>query len=80
MRWTGGSGIFKQTFVGTLCLDVKGATSLNQVYQHPRDRHPALCLGHGLPGRSLETGRPRRSFDLALYPGAGEVEKDGRLA
>ena len=53
---------------------------LDQVYQQPPERLPALRWGFGLPGGPLETGRPWRSFDLALYSGAGEVEKDGRLA
>ena len=31
VRCTGGSGIFTQKLVGTLCLDIKGAASLFQL-------------------------------------------------
>ena len=78
VRWTGGSGIFKQTFVGTLCLDVKGATSHFQL--GPPDAQRPLCLGFGLPGAPPETGWPWRSFVLLPYPGADATEEDGRFA
>ena len=78
VRWTGGSGIFTQTLVGTLCLDVKGAASLFQL--GPPDGRRALRWGFGLPGGPPETGRPWRSLVLQLYPGADATEEDGRLA
>ena len=80
VRQTGGSGIFEQTVNDTLCLNVQGGIFAGPGVPASSGPPSSTTLGHRFPGTPPGDRPAWRSVDLALYPGAAEVDKDGRFA
>ena len=80
VRQTGGSGIFILNRGYGICLDVKGGIFAGPGVPASSGSPSSTTLGYRPPGWP-PGGRPAwRSFDPAVYPGAAEVDKDGRFA